>query len=76
MSCWYCISDQRAGKRRRFEVLPEGGEVLGRAELRGQTVRSGQGGPGWKCVRLGGQGRVRVSKPSCGEISCILGVVL
>ena len=61
VSYLFSLLDQTEWEWHCPQVLPEGGEVLGGAELGRETVRPGQGRPGRKCLRLGSQGRVRVS---------------
>jgi len=57
----WSVADQAAGERQGAQVLHEGGEVSGGAELGGEAVRSDPGRPGRERLRLGSQGRVRVS---------------
>lgn len=60
-----CVSipptDQTGGERHGPQVLPEGSQVPGGAELGAEAVCPGQGPPGWERLRLGSQGCIGVS---------------
>lgn len=74
--CLFTLVDQAEGERRGSQVLSESSEVPGGAELGGEAVRPGQGRPGRQCLRLGSQGRVRVSAVNGFHIlhaACLIG---